>query len=85
MDNHEKSRFDSDGGLDQALEAAKIVESENSDLLRTLADAVRRTKAAIWAEENASAIAARRTWIEDEGTPLSDAQALDVHRDEHRD
>lgn len=37
-----------------------------------LALAVKRAKAAVWAEENAEAIEARRRWIEANGMPLSD-------------
>lgn len=41
-----------------------------------LAKAVRQARAAAWAEENAPAIAERRSWIEANGAPLADVQVL---------
>jgi antitoxin CcdA len=41
-----------------------------------LAEAVCAAKAEAWARENAEAIAARRAWIEANGTPLADLQVL---------
>lgn len=41
-----------------------------------VAEAVRMAKAKAWAEENAAAIAERRTWIDVNGTPLADLQVL---------
>lgn len=41
-----------------------------------VAEAVRAAKAKAWAAENAAAIAERRAWIVDEGTPLADVQVL---------
>ena len=38
--------------------------------------AVRAAQAEAWAEENAAALSERRTWIEANGTPLSDLQVL---------
>ena len=43
-----------------------------------VAEAVRLAKANAWAHENATAIAERRTWIEANGTPLSDLQVLKI-------
>jgi antitoxin CcdA len=41
-----------------------------------VAEAVRSARAKAWAQENAAAIAERRTWIESNGTPLADLQVL---------
>lgn len=41
-----------------------------------LAKAVGEARAKAWAQENASAIAERRAWIEALGTPLADLQVL---------
>ncbi|WP_245729514.1 type II toxin-antitoxin system CcdA family antitoxin [Salinihabitans flavidus] len=43
---------------------------------QALAKAVRQAEAAAWAEENAMAITERRAWIDANGTPLADLQAL---------
>ncbi len=43
-----------------------------------VAEAVRLAKAKAWAQENASAIEERRTWIETHGTPLADLQVLNI-------
>jgi antitoxin CcdA len=44
-----------------------------------VAEAVRAARAEAWAAENAAAISERRTWIEANGTPLSDLQVLKVN------
>ena len=41
-----------------------------------LAEAVARAEAEAWASENANALAERRQWIADHGTPLADIQIL---------
>lgn len=41
-----------------------------------LMQAVRQAQAAAWAEENAAAIAERRAWIAEHGTPLAAFQVL---------
>jgi len=41
-----------------------------------VAEAVRSARAKAWAQENAAAIAERRTWIESNGTPLADLQVM---------
>ena len=43
-----------------------------------LAEAVRAAKAEAWTRENAEAIAERRAWIEERGTPLADLQVLKI-------
>jgi antitoxin CcdA len=43
-----------------------------------LADAVRHAKAKAWAEENAEAIAIRKSRIEAEGMPLADIQVFKI-------
>jgi antitoxin CcdA len=43
-----------------------------------LARAVRQARAAAWLEENAMAIAERRSWIEANGAPLADIQVLKI-------
>ena len=41
-----------------------------------VAEAVRAARADVWAAENAAAISERNTWIEANGTPLTDLQVL---------
>lgn len=43
-----------------------------------VAEAVRKAKAKAWIQQNAAAIAERRTWIEANGTPLTDLQVLKI-------
>ncbi|MFX0543421.1 type II toxin-antitoxin system CcdA family antitoxin [Roseovarius sp. S4756] len=44
-----------------------------------VAEAVRAARAEAWAAENAAAISERHTWIEANGTPLTDLQVLKVN------
>lgn len=63
----------SSGNLDKARRLGLNVSAICDD---ALAVAVRQVEAADWTQENASAIAERRKWIEENGTPLSDVQGL---------
>jgi antitoxin CcdA len=61
------------------LAAARKLGIDVSDVCdAALAEAVRRAKAEAWAQENAGALAERRSWIGMNGTPLADIQVLRI-------
>jgi len=73
---HEKQRTNVTLSAENIAAARELGLNVSAISDAALAEAVRAARAGRWREENAEAIAERRSWIDENGTPLADLQVL---------